>query len=126
MPVSAVAMADDRLYNRIYALIRQVPRGYVTTYREISHLTGCTARTVGFALAALPDGHDVPWQRVINSQGRVSARAGGDGSLVQRLLLEKEGIRFDDRQQVDLQRYGWRFQDVFRLIDSQGRNVQGT
>ncbi|MGW8312262.1 MAG: MGMT family protein [Desulfuromonadales bacterium] len=119
-------MPDDRLYNRIYTLIRQVPRGHVTTYGEISRLAGCTARTVGFALAALPDNHDVPWQRVINSQGRVSARAGGDGSLVQRLLLEKEGVRFDDRQQVDLQRYGWRFQDVFRSIDSQECNIQGT
>ena len=102
-------MPDDSLYNRIYSLVCMVPQGHVTTYGEISRQAGCTAHTVGFALAALPAGHDVPWQRVVNSQGRVSDRNGGDGSLVQRLLLEAEGIRFDKRQQVDLQRYGWRF-----------------
>lgn len=108
-PAPVVVMTDDRLYSRIYALVRRVPQGQVTTYQEISRKIGCTARTVGFALAALPSGHDVPWQRVINSQGRVSSRVDGDGHLVQRLLLEAEGVRFDDRQQVDLERYGWQF-----------------
>jgi methylated-DNA-protein-cysteine methyltransferase-like protein len=102
-------MPDELLYSRIYALVRQVPQGHVTTYGEVSRKIGCTARTVGFAMAALPAGHDVPWQRVINSQGRVSPRADGDGSLVQRLLLEAEGIRFDDQQRVDLERFGWQF-----------------
>jgi methylated-DNA-protein-cysteine methyltransferase-like protein len=102
---------EHRLYGRIYALVRQVPEGYVTTYGELARQVGCTARTVGFAMAALPAGHDVPWQRVINSQGRISPRADGDGSLVQQLLLESEGISFDDRQRVALGRYRWSFSD---------------
>ena len=95
------------LYSRIYALVRQVPPGRVTTYGCIARLLGCTARTVGFAMAALPDGHDVPWQRVINSQGKVSPRRNGDGDLIQRLLLEAEGVPFDHHGRVDLNRYGW-------------------
>lgn len=103
-------MAPDTtnpLYCRIYALVQQVPPGRVTTYGRIACLLGCTARTVGFAMAALPVGHDVPWQRVINSQGRVSPRCNGDGDLVQRLLLAAEGVAFDHRGRVDLDRYGW-------------------
>lgn len=95
------------LYNRIYALVLQVPPSRVTTYGAIARRVGCTARTVGFAMAALPAGHDVPWQRVINSQGRVSPRRNGDGDLIQRLLLEAEGVDFDNQGRVGLDRYGW-------------------
>ena len=95
------------LYSRIYALVRQIPRGRVTTYGRIARQVGCTARTVGFAMAALPAGHDVPWQRVINSRGEVSPRRNGDGDLVQRLALEAEGVPFDSRGRIDLVRYGW-------------------
>jgi len=99
------------LYPRIYALVRQVPPGRVTTYGRIARQVGCTARTVGFAMAALPAGHDVPWQRVINSQGKVSPRRDGDGNLMQRLLLEAERVRFDDRGCADLDAFGWAFPD---------------
>lgn len=95
------------LYSRIHDLVRQVPAGCVTTYGRIARQAGCTARTVGFAMAMLPDGHDVPWQRVVNSQGSVSPRRNGNGDLLQRLLLESEGVRFDDRGRIDLDRYGW-------------------
>lgn len=95
------------LYSRIYALVHQVPPGRVITYGTVARLLGCTARTVGFAMAALPAGHDVPWQRVINSRGMVSPRRTGDGTLIQRLALESEGVRFDDTGRIDLARYGW-------------------
>lgn len=102
-------MSKNDLYPRIYSLVRQVPAGRVTTYGELARLVGCTARTVGFAMAALPVGHDVPWQRVINSQGKVSPRTDGDGSLVQKVLLEAEGVFFDERQKVALGKYLWQF-----------------
>jgi methylated-DNA-protein-cysteine methyltransferase-like protein len=108
-PAVTTMMPDKRLYQRIYALVRQVPPGSVTTYGVLAQQAGCTARTVGFAMAALPSGHDVPWHRVINSQGRVSPRADGDGSLIQQLLLEAEGVHFDDRERIDLERFGWNF-----------------
>ena len=99
-------MATSPLYNRIYALVRQIPPGRVITYGGIARQVGCTARTVGFAMAALPAGHDVPWQRVINSQGQVSPRRNDDGALIQRQLLEAEGVPFDARGRVDLSLFG--------------------
>ncbi len=97
------------LYSTIYDLVRKVPPGYVTTYGQIAQRVGCTARTVGFAMAALPHGSNVPWQRVINSQGKVSPRTDGDGNILQRNLLEIEGIQFDQKAQLNLDRYGWIF-----------------
>jgi methylated-DNA-protein-cysteine methyltransferase related protein len=109
---SMIRVSASPLYPRIYALVRQVPYGRVTTYGRIARLVGCTARTVGFAMAAQPAGHDVPWQRVINSQGKVSPRRDGGGNLVQRLLLEAEGVPFDARGRVDLGVYGWAFPGI--------------
>lgn len=97
------------LYQRIYALVRQIPPGYVSSYGRIGRLAGCTARTVGFALAALPVGNDVPWQRVVNSRGQISCRDGGGGHALQRDLLELEGVCFDEQQRLDLSLYGWTF-----------------
>ncbi len=97
------------LYRRIYALVQQIPPGRVASYGQLARLVGCSARTVGFAMAALPAGSAVPWQRVINSQGKVSPRRDGEGNLLQRDLLEAEGVRFDRSERIDLQRFGWRF-----------------
>ena len=98
------------LYQRIYTQVRQVPLGRVTSYGRIGKIVGCTARSVGFALAALPVGNDVPWQRVINAQGKVSQRTDGEGNVLQRDLLEAEGISFDSRQRIDMNVYEWDFQ----------------
>ena len=65
-------------------------------------------RAVGYALKALPPGSDVPWQRVINKQGKVSPRGIGEREpLLQRHLLEKEGVTFDAEDFVDLRKFGW-------------------
>ena len=96
----------ERLYTRIYAVVRHVPRGQLATYGQISEiLCDCTARMVGYAMAASPD--DVPWQRVINAQGKVSPRADHWGSDVQRLRLEEEGIQFDAEHRVNLAEVRW-------------------
>jgi methylated-DNA-protein-cysteine methyltransferase-like protein len=96
------------IYERIYHGVRQIPAGKVTTYGQIAKMVGyCTARMVGYALAALPKGANVPWQRVINHKGEVSRRAQGDGSLYQRRLLEQEGICFDSYGRVDFKKVYW-------------------
>ncbi len=92
----------------------EIPPGFVTTYGRIGQIVGCTARTVGFAMAALPRETGLPWQRVINAQGRVSPRVDGEGNILQRDLLEAEGIVFDRNQRIDLTNYLWEFSD--RLV----------
>lgn len=98
------------LYERIYAMVRRIPPGKVTTYGRVAELVGgCTARMVGYAMAALKRGTapDVPWQRVINAQGRISIHGDGIGNAMQRTLLEEEGIVFDDQDRVDFTIFGW-------------------
>jgi len=100
----------------VWEIVKKIPRGKVTTYGRIAALIpppddvgeaeykAVGARWVGGAMAACPD--DVPWQRVINAQGKISERRGG-GSLLQRQLLEEEGVEFDDHDRVDLKKFGW-------------------
>jgi len=102
-------IASAPLYQQIYELVRQIPPGRVTSYGRLARRIGCTPRTVGFAMAALPAGHDLPWQRVINARGEISPRRNGDGEQIQRLLLENEGVQFSDLGRVDLAVYGWEF-----------------
>jgi TDG/mug DNA glycosylase family protein len=95
-------------YARVYDAVRRIPRGKVATYGQIARLAGIPrhARQVGYALAALR-GDEVPWQRVINAKGEVSARAEPGWEEVQRRLLEREGVVFDARGRVSLARFGW-------------------
>jgi methylated-DNA-protein-cysteine methyltransferase related protein len=97
-------------YERIWAAVRRIPRGRVSTYGWVAEMAGVpgAARQVGYAMHALPPHTTVPWHRVINAQGRVSLRAGGDPRLEQRFLLEAEGVVFDAGGRVSLERFGWR------------------
>ncbi len=103
------SLKDAPVYERIYAVTRQIPPGQVATYGQIAAIVGeCTARMVGYAMSALPFGTDVPWQRVINRQGKISLRAGGNGGALQRQLLEAEGVCFDPKtDSVDFNQVGW-------------------
>jgi len=98
----------NSLYARIYARVRSIPAGRVCTYGHIARLVGgCSARQVGYAMAALPEGSRVPWQRVINAKGEISRRRHGNGADNQRARLLAEQIRFDSNGRIDLRRYGW-------------------
>ncbi len=98
------------LYERFYAIVRRVPRGRVATYGQIAALAGLPrhSRHVGYALAALPEGSTVPWQRVINSKGEISARDYPDAVRSQRAILEEEGVEFGPGGRLSLTRYAWR------------------
>lgn len=97
-------------WERIYAVVRRIPRGRVATYGQVATLAGLGghARQVGYALHALEPGSRVPWQRVINAQGRVSARSAPGFDGIQRRLLEREGVVFDSNDRADLERLRWR------------------
>lgn len=92
------------LYERIFACVRQVPPGRVTTYGTVGALVGCPARVVGYALHHLRmvERPKVPWHRVINVQGRISTHG-----PAQRQLLEVEGVGFDETGSVDLAHFAW-------------------
>ncbi|MCX4246824.1 MGMT family protein [Paraliomyxa miuraensis] len=104
VPVIEPRVVGPGFNARVYAVVRQVPAGFVTTYGHVAARLGSprVARHVGFALAALTPEHEpVPWHRVINSQGRVSHHRASD----QQRMLEDEGVVFDARGRVDLKRY---------------------
>jgi methylated-DNA-protein-cysteine methyltransferase-like protein len=94
---------------RILRVVRRIPRGRVMSYGAVARAAGVpgAARQVGYALAALGDGSEVPWQRVLNARGEVSLRHLPGADLLQRKLLEAEGVRFDGRGRVDLGRYAF-------------------
>jgi len=96
------------LHARIHYVVSQIPRGRVATYGQIARLAGLQGqpRLVGYALHALPSGTSVPWQRVVNAQGGISARSGHDTR--QRQILEGEGIAFDLRGRIRLASFQWR------------------
>ena len=107
---------DPQAYRlNVYEIVRKIPYGKVATYGQIAALVPVPQgmspqdyrafgpRWVGGAMASCPP--DVPWQRVINSQGKISLS--GASRDHQQALLEAEGVVFDDRQRVDLKRYQW-------------------
>lgn len=104
-------LMPSSFFTHVYILVRQIPSGQVASYGQIAALLGHprAARTVGWALAALRGQNepDVPWQRVINSQGRVSIRNLQHAPEEQALLLQAEGVEFDANGKVDWQRFGW-------------------
>lgn len=94
------------LFQQIYRIVLQVPRGRVTTYGEVARLAGLHggARTVGWAMASVPRGQAVPWWRVIRGDGTIAPRPSAGA---QRRRLAQEGVRFSRTGTVDLRCYGW-------------------
>lgn len=108
---------DDTVFLQVWRVVARVPRGRVATYGQIARLAGLYrgARTVGWALRALPDetrlgGRRVPWHRVINAQGEISPRGGPGGVETgrQAAALRREGIAVSREGRIDLARCLWR------------------
>ena len=101
-------------YEQVWNLVRQIPYGKVTSYGQIAKMlpppigveieayAAFGPRWVGGAMANCPD--DVPWQRVNNSQGKISPRPGAQR---QKELLLEEGVTFNEKGRVDFKKYGW-------------------
>lgn len=106
---TAQAQGDEAI-EAICAVVRRIPLGWVATYGQVAAMAGLPrrARLVGRVLQHLDPVAKIPWHRVVNAKGEVSyslSRNGGDA--LQRRLLEKEGIRFDDRNRLNLERCRW-------------------
>ena len=91
---------------RIYEVVQAVPVGAVSTYGDIAAIVGggIDAWTIGQALNQVPKHHDqtVPWQRIVNAQGGISTKG-----LLQRTLLEDEGLTFNAQGKIDLRQFRW-------------------
>ena len=101
----------EKVFEKIYRMVLRIPRGRVMTYGQIARLLDdrFSPRLVGWAMHATPhDERDIPWHRVINSRGSIST-----GRLIthqpdlQRLLLEAEGVVFNESGRCDLGVYQW-------------------
>jgi len=115
-------------YEQVYAVVRRVPRGKVTSYGRIANMLGHpnAARAVGYALNALKDKPDdpafapVPWQRVVNSQGRISIVNREHGANVQAEILRSEGVVVGEDLRIDLKTYLWEGLNLAEIEEVRG------
>ena len=102
-------MQNGDTFARVYAIVRKIPKGKVTTYGQIAWLLGNPrlSRVVGYALHVNPEPGVIPCHRVVNRFGRVSPAFAFGGENRQIALLKEEGITFRDEENVDLSRHMW-------------------
>jgi len=96
-------------YERIYAIVRRIPRGRVSSYGQIARLAGLPghARQVGYALSALSGDRGIPWHRVVDARGGIRLRSEPGYEEIQRALLEREDVVFGADARISLARFGW-------------------
>ena len=99
---------DQKYRQRVYEIVNQIPVGRVMTYGQIAEILGAgyTPRTVGFVMHAA-ETENVPWQRVINSQGACSTGRMTVPINLQQSILESEGVKFNEKGRCDLKIYRW-------------------
>ena len=98
----------DQWVKSVWQVVQGIPRGHVLTYGEVARLAGMSraARRVSMALRRAPREMELPWHRVINSQGKISLPADSAGFRQQKDLLEEEGVVFL-KGKIDLNRFGY-------------------
>ena len=104
-----------KTYEKVYNLVKKIPRGKVMTYGQIGQVLDLNPRVVGWALnrlakvrAGFKPAPTVPWQRVINSKGSISTNKLMNIPLdLQKKLLEKEGVVFNKEEKIDLKKCLW-------------------
>jgi methylated-DNA-protein-cysteine methyltransferase related protein len=98
---------DNKYRERVFRIVRSIPRGRVMTYGQIAEILGegYTPRTIGFVMHASDD--NTPWHRVINAQGGCSTRGIALPHDKQQRMLEAEGVSFNEHGRCELQKYLW-------------------
>jgi methylated-DNA-protein-cysteine methyltransferase-like protein len=103
-------------FTRVYALVRQIPEGFVATYGDLAKALGTRdARRVGHALHANPDDTHTPCHRVVAHDGRLAPHYAFGGSQEQHARLAAEGVTFLDPEHVDLARHRYRFLSKLKI-----------
>jgi methylated-DNA-protein-cysteine methyltransferase-like protein len=98
--------AKMSLWDPVYKLVKQIPRGRVLSYGAVAkalRLKG-GARSAGRAMSATPQGKGIPWHRVLNAAGKIVIRE--PYSSLQRRLLESEGVEVIENR-VKMKTYLW-------------------
>jgi methylated-DNA-protein-cysteine methyltransferase-like protein len=98
-----------RFFERVYAVVSQIPRGTVVTYGQLALALGNprAARTVGWAMHSAPPERNLPCHRVVSASGALAPDHVFGGSGVQRALLEQEGVTFFEDGRIDLDKHLW-------------------
>ncbi len=99
----------SELYKQIYEIVKNIPKGKVSTYGQIAKISGNPrrSRVVGYAMAACND-KKVPCHRVIYSNGELAKTFGVMGNSLQKELLQGEGVQVSDDNIIDLEKYLWK------------------
>ena len=102
-----VDKTDKDYRERVFRIVRMIPRGRVMTYGQIAEILGegYTPRTVGFVMHSAND--KTPWHRVINAQGGCSTRGLVLPHDKQQRMLEAEGVSFNEHGRCELQKHLW-------------------
>lgn len=120
---------SESFYDAVYDVVRMIPRGRVATYGQIAAIVGSprASRAVGYALFNLRGQAeiDVPWQRVINAQGGISARGDVVRAELQERLLRQEGVAFRADGTIDLEAYRWEGPSLLFAGDRPERDEPG-
>ena len=100
---------NDNFFERVYAIVRQIPYGKVTSYGAIAKALGTarSARMVGWAMNASHNLEDVPAHRVVNRSGLLSGKHHFEGTNLMQQLLESEGIKVVNNQIIDFEKHFW-------------------
>ena len=100
---------EGNWHQSVWKVVSEIPSGHVLTYGEVARLSGMpkAARRVSQALRRAPKNLNVPWHRVINSQGKISFPEDSSGWLRQKDMLEEEGVVFL-KGKINLEQFGYR------------------
>ncbi|MCB0327130.1 MAG: MGMT family protein [Bdellovibrionales bacterium] len=95
-------ISQEDFFLKVYEFVKKIPKGQVRSYGDVARAIAHPhhARHVGYALAALPKGSEVPWHRVINANNQISPRKIKEKESIQKKILENEGIIFDCKGKV--------------------------
>jgi methylated-DNA-protein-cysteine methyltransferase-like protein len=104
---------EESFSNRVKDVIKRIPVGKVATYGQVASIAGNyrAARQSAWVLHTSSEKDKLPWHRVINRQGKISLKP-GEGYEKQKQLLTAEGIIFDEKDRIDLERFLWNPEDT--------------
>ncbi|MDK9557314.1 MGMT family protein [Marinobacter sp. M216] len=93
---------------KIWQVVLSIPEGKVASYGQVAGMAGLgrQARYIGRALGKLPEGHSVPWYRVIRSNGQIAFPEGSPTFVLQKELLERDGVEVKNGK-INLREYQW-------------------